>query len=248
MKLSAQRSIQIAVIAVTTALLSACDDDETIVEVPVETIVEVEVPAPVPDPVPFSYSVTVTNLTHAQPLSPVAVILHESGYLWHVGEVASVDLEVMAEGGDNSRLLSLPFAAASATGAAPIGPGGSETIMVTANDIENGKISIATMLVNTNDAFTGLNAWDLSQLEVGETYSRTLPSYDAGTEANTEAAGTIPGPADGGEGFSPDRDDTGFVARHQGVVGNDDGLSQSVLTSVYKFDNPTMRVSITRVE
>ncbi|MFT5808172.1 MAG: hypothetical protein ACI9LG_002473 [Moritella dasanensis] len=28
-----------------------------------------------------------------------------------------------------------------------------------------------------------------------------LPAYDAGTEANSEAVGTIPGPADGGEGL-----------------------------------------------
>jgi hypothetical protein len=248
MNILTQRKVQIASVVLATALLSACDDDERIVEVevPVETIVEV--PAPVPNPVPFSYSVTVTNLTHAQPLSPVAVILHESGYLWQIGSVASVDLEVMAEGGDNSRLLNLPVAQASVSTAAPLGPGATDTLMVSANDLENGMISIATMLVNTNDAFTGLNAWDLTQLEVGETYTTSVGSYDAGTEANTEAAGTIPGPVDGGEGFSPTRDDVGFVARHPGVVGSDDGLSNSVLSSVYKFDNPTMRIAIMRIE
>jgi len=246
MIISRQRRFQFASILLTSVLLSACGDDERIVEVPVETIVEV--PTPVPDPVPFTYSVSFTNLTHAQPLSPVATILHETGYLWQVGSVASVDLEIMAEGGDNSRLLNLPIAIASVSTSAPLAPGATDTIMISANDLGSAKMSIATMLVNTNDAFTGLNAWDLTQLEVGETYTMSVRSYDAGTEANTEEAGTIPGPADGGEGFSPTRDDVGFVASHPGIVGNDDGLTNSILTSEYKFDNPTMRISITRVE
>jgi len=56
------------------------------------------------------------------------------------------------------------------------------------------------MLVNTNDSFTGLNAWDLSKLAVGDSWSTNVGVYDAGTEINSELLGTIPGPADGGDG------------------------------------------------
>lgn len=222
--------------------LNACSDDEVIKEV--EVIVEV--PEPVPDPVDVSYQVTVTNLTNSQPLSPVAVVLHQSGNLWTVGGVPSVELERMAEGGDNSGLLQL--GTVSATGAGAIGPGGSETISVTIQDTTDAKLTVATMLVNTNDGFSGLNAWDLSQLAVGDSWTGTAGTYDAGSEVNSESAGTMPGPADGGEGFNPMRSDTGFVAMHPGVVSADDGLSTSVLSVQHKFDNPSIRIVITRTE
>ena len=44
-------------------------------------------------------------------------------------------------------------------------------------------------------------------------------AYDSGTEANSEAAGTIPGPVDGGQGFAPVRDDpVDRVLMHSGVL------------------------------
>ncbi len=59
----------------------------------------------------------------------------------------------------------------------------------------------ATRLVNTNDAFTGVNAGRIGDLEVGESKYSSQP-WDAGTEGNIETAATIPGPAGGGEGFN----------------------------------------------
>lgn len=228
-------------------ILSACSDDEIVeVEVPVETIVEVEVPAPEPVPVDVSYEVTLTNLTNGQPMSPAALVLHESGNLFSVGEVPSVALERMAEGAETEELLALGLA--SASGAGVIAPGSSETISVTVQDVTDAKLSITTMLVNTNDAFTGLDALDLSEFEVGDTWTANANAYDSGTEVNSEAAGTMPGPADGGEGFNAIRTDTGFVSMHPGVVSGDDGLTESVLTVQHKFDNPVMRITVTRVE
>ena len=168
--------------------LSACGDDTK------EVIVEVEVPAPVPTPVDVSYDVTVINLTNGQPVSPPAVVLHADGNLWAVGQVPSVELERIAEVGDSESFLTLGMT--SAGGEGPIMPGDQQTISVTIQDITDAKLTIAAMLGNTNDAFTGLNAWDLSQL----------------------------------------------------VVSADDGLSTSALTVEHKFDNPVIRVRITRTE
>lgn len=239
--------LSLALVAAMALSITACSDDDP-APTPTPTPTPTPAPTPAPTPVSVSYEVVVTNMTNFQPLSPVAVILHQEGNLWTLGESASVELETMAEGGDNSGLLGLPVAMATASGAAPIGPGGNETITVTIDDVTDAKLSVATMLVNTNDAFSGLNAWDLSQLAVGDSWTTTTRAYDSGTEANSEAAGTIPGPADGGTGFEAERDDVDFVGAHSGVVSSDDGLTTSVLDSQHKFDNPVMRIRVTRTE
>lgn len=205
-------------------------------------------PPPPPPPVEVSYEVTVTNLTNGQPLSPVAVMLHQQGQFWQIGQTASTELEVMAEGGDNSQLLALAEVSAMASGMAPIPPGESETISVTIEDIVDAKLTVATMLVNTNDAFSGLNGWDLSQLSAGDVWSTDVYAYDAGTEANSEAMGTIPGPADGGTGYLEARDDVDFVAMHPGVVSASDNLPSSVLNGQHTFDNPVIRIQVTRTQ
>ncbi|MBE1298459.1 MAG: hypothetical protein GJ680_00920 [Alteromonadaceae bacterium] len=234
---------QLALLVAASLGLAACSDDN-------DNAVEVVTPAPAPAPTPVlsSYDVTVTNLTNAQPLSPIAVALHAEGQLWQIGAEASEELEYLSEGGDNSFLLANAAVVASASGMGIVAPGASETISVSIEDNSEALITIATMLVNTNDAFTGLNAHSLASLGVGETMTRTTFVYDSGTEANTEAMGTIPGSADGGTGFDAMRDDAGFISMHPGVVGNDDGLSTSVLTQAHRFDNPAMRISITRTE
>jgi len=104
------------------------------------------------------------------------------------------------------------------------------------------------MLVNTNDAFSGLTGLELSNLEVDQENSWNLNVYDAGTEANNEAAGTIPGPADGGIGFDEMRNDVNVVTLHPGVVSQDDGLTSSVLTQAHRFDNPAIKLTITRIK
>lgn len=218
--------------------LSACGDDTK------EVIVEV--PATIPTPVDVSYEVTVTNLTNSQPISPPAVVLHTQGTLWSIGDVPSVALERIAEQGDPSEFLTLGII--SAGGDSGIAPGDSQTISITVQDITDAKLTIAAMLGNTNDTFSGLSAWDLSQLEVGDSWTTTSPAYDAGTEANTETAQTVPGPAASGEGFNPKRNDTGYISMHPGVVSSDDGLTTSVLTSQHKFDNPVIRIEVKRAE
>lgn len=226
-------------------LLAGCGDSDNDSKMKM-----VEEPDPTPTPVTYTYEVTITNLTLAQPMSPIAVLLHDEGQIWQVGAAASDELEALAESGDNEGVLGLSVALASRGGAGMLMPGMAETISVDITNMMPMKLSMATMLVNTNDAFTGLNAVDITNLAVGESISLMTVSYDAGTEKNTESMASIPGPAsDGaGEGFNAERDDVNFVAMHPGVVTQDDGLSTSVLMQDHRFDNPTLKVEISRTQ
>ena len=233
-------------LALAATTFAACSSDNDIVTQP---------PPPPPPPAMATLEVTVTNLTNAQPLSPVGVIAHMDGYaVFAVGTAATAGLEELAEGGDTAALLAEADAdtsvIATASGAAPIGPAGSETISleVLESDLASLRISTSTMLVNTNDAITMLDAMDVSNLEVGNSLSTRTIAYDAGTEANTELAAHIPGPAGGGEGFNAARDDSfDRVAMHTGVVGSTDGFLSSDLDGQHRFDNPVAEVRIERI-
>ena len=246
MNVKNQMAFRLLLLLSSSYLLAGCDSDDALFAPP----------APSPTPAMASFNVSVTNLTNAQPLSPIAVIAHQDGYsFFAIGSAATAGLEQMAEGGDNSALLA--EAAANATvsftvsGAGPIGPAGSEfvTVDVPESALPGLRISVATMLVNTNDAFSGLNAMQVDNMAVGELISRTSIAYDAGTEADSEQATTIPGPAGGGEGFNAARDDQADrVSMHSGVVSRDDGFATSDLTEQHRFDNPVVLVRIVRTD
>lgn len=209
------------------------------------------------DETTYEYQVTVTNLTASQPFSPLSVVLHNSSWsAFELGQAASVDLEQIAESGSNSDFLDAAedsvnvYAAAGGVGI--IGPGASESVMVTTSSAGTFELSLVSMLVNTNDAITALNGADISSLAVGESASYRLRTYDTGTEANSETADTIPGPAAAGgarEGFNAARDDVrDAVYVHAGVVTSDDGLATSTLTEAHRWDNPAASVVISRIQ
>lgn len=193
------------------------------------------------------YSISITNITHGQPLSPPAALLHKSNFqFWNTGEAASDALELMAEGGDASGLLALRTNNPQHLASAPLLPGETIEFTLMADNNSQKHLSVAGMLVNTNDAFTGLTGIELKGLDSGQSSVYYSQTYDAGTEFNSEAAGTIPGPVDGGEGFNAERDDvTGVVTYHGGVVTADDNYTESVLSESEKFDNPSLRIVIT---
>ncbi|MCK8108620.1 spondin domain-containing protein [Pseudoalteromonas sp. 2CM41L] len=234
-----------ALILLLASSIAACGDNDNNDSIEdQEPVVVVE-----PEPVVYEFTITFSNLTAGQPLSPLSVIAFDKTPPWKFGETASVDLEMIAESGANEEYLSDENALASASAEGGIGPGEttSVTLLVDAQDVLN--LSFAAMLGNTNDAFTGLSSVDVSTLEVGSSISRTTPVYDAGTEANTETADTVPGPAAGGEGFNEIRDDIAdIITMHPGVVSNQDGLSTSALGAEHKFDNPVSKIVITRTQ
>ena len=221
-------------------LLGACNSDSNN-----------NIPAP-PTPVPTptqTYQVSISNLSYSQPLSPVAIIIHDSSYSgWTLGGAASDGLEQLAEGGDNSEFLASSEVESVVGGEGIIMPGVTETLEVTLDEMPEVRLTVATMLVNTNDAFIGMTGSDLTGLGVGESQMFELPVYDAGTEANMELTGTIPGPADGGVGYDATRDDIDYVARHPGVVSSAGGYSESVLDESHRFDAPVALLTVTRVD
>ncbi len=247
MNFQLQKTRRLLLVMLGAYLLHACDSDPAPPPPP---------PPPAPPPAMASFDVTVSNLTNAQPLSPAAVIAHQDGYtFFSVGMPATAGFEEMAEGGDNTALLAEADADAMVTvtgsGAAPIGPAGSETVTIgmLESELPGLRISVGTMLVNTNDAFTGLNAMPVESMAVGDVISVFGVAYDAGTEADTETAATIPGPAGGGEGFNAVRDDQADqVSTHAGVVSQDDGFATSDLSEQHRFDNPVVQIRVERTD
>lgn len=230
--------MRILVLLAAASLVAACDTTDAPDQPPA--------PTPVVASTTMMYDVTVTNLTYGQPFSPAAAVLHDGSYTpWTMGSAATGGLEQLAESGDNSVFLNEADAAGaigSASGTGIIMPGAGETFSIVVDGDSGSHVSVATMLVNTNDAFAGFAAVDISGLGVGSSWTGLAPIYDAGTEANSAAAGTIPGPEDGGEGYNVARNDIDIVTRHPGVwVG--DALSEAA-----RFDGPVARVTITRAQ
>jgi len=189
-----------------------------------------------------TYEVTITNLTYNQVLSPPLAVSHvPSIRLYQEGEPASEGLEALAEGGDTSLLTGALSGAdgicdvIAADG--PVPPGGSTTITI----VGSGKrvVSIATMLVNTNDAFAGLKSMPMPKAYA--TASQTISAFDAGTETNDELCANIPGPACGGAGTDAS-DGEGFVHVHRGIHGIGE-----LDPAEYDWRNPVAHVSIRRI-
>jgi hypothetical protein len=201
------------------------------------------------------FNITTTNLTNAQIMSPVAVIMHNSGYHNFIdGESASLAVETLAEGGDNAPLLEAAataeqyIASGSAGPVLPSAVGATLTLDVPADQLSDLRLSVMSMLIRTNDAFTGLNAIDISNMEVGSSRTFTAPTWDAGTELDDEVGVNMPGA--GGEGFNATRNDRIDLVRfHNGVVTSSSpefGLPTSDLVEADRFLNPTSRIVVTR--
>jgi len=233
--------LTLTAVAATVLLLQGCfhnDDDNNIT------------PPPAPSDT-RQFQIDVTNLTQNQPLTPIALVLHRSGYqAFMLGKQSSVALEMLAEAGDTSAFLNEAAATTAvldtAAGATMIAAGASERFMLTGVG-DKYKLSLITMLANTNDGFTALNGVSISSIEIGASAVFLANVYDSGTEENNEVASDIPG--QGGEGFNATRsNDRDFIIVHPGVISMMDGLPTSELNQSYRFDNPAMKVTVTRIQ
>ena len=152
------------------------------------------------------YTVTITNLTHDQIISPPVVVVHNGQFsLFEPGQPASSELTALAEDGMTGPLEGLlavsPGVADHAVAAGGIPPAGSITVEVQVQGSAR-MLSVAGMLVSTNDAFVGLDGLKLPFGLLNSLRGMTIdaPAYDAGSEANTESCSDIPGPPCGNPG------------------------------------------------
>jgi hypothetical protein len=232
--------------------------------------------APADDDSTRTYEVTITNMTSGQPLTPPVVATHSGkSQVFEVGQPASVGVREIAENGNNNPLLAFleadPFDRISAFTQAGMGPlvpegtpGGVEdppsgpefpdsvTFEITAEEGAN-RLSFVSMLICTNDGFTGANGLRLPG-RVGRTVTAETAGYDAFTEINDEDFAHIVPPCQGligvstgepGEGVSnPALAEGGVISHHQGIQGVAD-LVPAV--HGWDIDEEVAEISVTRV-
>ena len=192
--------------------------------------------------------ITVTNLTRGQQFTPILVATHKRGVkIFEVGQPASPQLAPLAEQGDTAPLAALlsgnPNVGSVVTGSGLTNPGQSTTIVVEGRG-RFPRVSVAAMLIPTNDAFfsvTGVPG-PRGRDEV-VVYS---PAYDAGSEKNDEQCSSIPGPSfnecGGAGGGGRIGQGEGFVHVHAGIHG-----IGSFKPSDRDWRNPVARIKIRQV-
>lgn len=203
--------------------------------------------------------ISVTNLTQGIHFTPILIAAHDGDtQLFKSGEMASSELQMMAEGGDISGLSTMLTTADKAENPAMglLAPTMSTSTMLTTAD-GNMYLSVVAMMLPTNDGFIGLNSWKIPT-EAG-TYSFTINAYDAGTEANDEmiTGGGAPGVAGipaapgmnagtGGTGVTMTESNS-YVHIHRGNLGDDDltGGKSDLDNTVHRWLNPVARITVT---
>jgi len=197
------------------------------------------------------YKVTITNITNSITFTPILVASHrKKASVFKLGERASDALAEIAESGSPASLaamLETDYHATVESSGGQLLPGESITVEVSAAHGAR-RITVASMMLPTNDGFIALNSVKAPKRGSVTYYS---PGYDAGSEPNDELCSSIPGPTCGGTGPSPNVDpsDEGYVHIHRGIHGsNPSGTFVSELAAdVYDWRNPVAKITITRI-
>ena len=211
--------------------------------------------------IPKTYEVTITNLTQGQPITPPLLVTHakDAGF-FTVGEMASEQIQQLAENGNALPLIEM---LEDKSGIVDIVQG--EAPLVPANDPgETGLsykqtfevstagnqryLSFASMLVCTNDGFTGIDSVKLP-IKQKTIYAK---AFDARTEMNTEDFADMVPPCQGAIGVSSGEDGTGstnpalaesgVIIPHPGIIGGED-----LLKDVHAWNNPVVKIEIVRI-
>jgi hypothetical protein len=215
---------------------------------------------------PRTYEVTVQLVAGGQPLTPPLIATHEGDTdVFSVGQSASLGVQEIAENGNLAPLIASLEADPAvsdviAAGAPrPLVPPGSPMSDIFSDEvtvtIEAGPgarfLSYVSMLICTNDGFTGIDRLRLPN-RVGDSVSAATASYDAGTELNTEDfADMVPpcqplmGVSSGepGTGMSdPALAEGGVIHHHSGIEGGAD-----LLPADHGWTDPVTLVTITRL-
>jgi len=195
-----------------------------------------------------TWRVTITNLTPlgpdqhgSQPLSPPLFVVHSKhADVWSVGEIANHGVAAIAEDANNSVLLSalpaVPGVKTVFTGAGGGIPSGVTRSYTVVTGGEFNRLSIVTMLVHTNDAFTGLDSLKLT----GRGSVHETIAWDSGSERNNELRAYMPGPCCG-HPFVRDPEGA-LIGPHEGITGRGD-----LPAAVYNWHGPAARITIERI-
>lgn len=195
-----------------------------------------------------TYEVMIENLTPAtgagasQPFSPPVLVTHNRSLrMFRVGRFASPQLAQIAQDAVNGPMLELLKSSGKTgevvEGGGVILPGQVASYEIHAN-VAMRRLSLAFMLVNTNDGFSGLDAVRLPRHGKVVYYLR---AYDAGSEQNTELTSEIPGPCCGSPGVGTTTHER--IAHHAGILGVGD-----LDPAVYGWPEPVAKLTITRIK
>lgn len=206
--------------------------------------------------------VHVQNLTQGIYFTPILVASHPaSTSLYEIGTEASPELQQMAEGGNLTGLAGIVTLASGDVGEQEVENGltapAATRVFTLESSEENSVLSIAAMMLPTNDGFIGLDNWKIPEEE--GTYTVYLNAYDAGTEANDEIRGSgapgeagmpVPPPLDpllgtNGTGVTMEESNA-TVHVHRGNLGDEaqDGGISDVSNTVQRWLNPVAKVTI----
>jgi hypothetical protein len=206
-----------------------------------------------------TYEVTIENLTSSgQWFTPPVIATHRpSTGMFTVGDPASFEVKEIAENGNLGPMQDALAAdkhvdevvTATSGSPPPLAPGSSVTVNIS-GDRGRKYLSFVSMLICTNDGFTGADTLRLPK-KVGDTVEMYTNAYDAGTEINTEDFADIVPPCQGlvgvtseddGTGMSnPDLAEDGVIRMHLGVAGGDD-----LVPGVHGWTDPVGHITITR--
>ena len=207
------------------------------------------------------YKVTISNLTAGQPLTPPVLVTHSNKTsVFGLGEYASEGVRSIAENGDSVPLVTALagdiYVRHVVEGTAPIvpahNPGGTPFDSTATLTISAGGharyLSFVSMLICTNDGFTGLDSIRLPARKK----TVYVVGYETRTEQNTEDFADIVPPCQGLIGVTSDDAGTGMsdplllekgiIIPHAGVHGGSD-----LQPSVHDWSDPVAKIVIERI-
>ncbi|MBA3343317.1 MAG: spondin domain-containing protein [Gemmatimonadaceae bacterium] len=220
-----------------------------------------------------TYEVTIENMTQGQPFSPGVIVTHtKKASVWEVGARPSPLIINIAEDGladpaltaaQVADLRAQPGVFQVVETGAPIGRRGpllagqpalptSRTFTIEAAANAN-RLSVAVMIICTNDGFTGLSEVKLPGGFKAE--SHLVGAYDAGSEQNTEKfsdivdpcheIGPVVAPPDGNNNALPE--DGGLIRMHGNIQGGAD-LVAGVGPTKHGWSFPVAKITVQRMK
>lgn len=165
------------------------------------------------------------------PFAPGAYAIGANNEIFTLGQSASAAIEALAEDGNPAGYTNIFNTPVGASAAGPIMPTGSYSFTFNAQEGEN--LSFATMLVQSNDWFIGLDNMALftNGVALSGDITAQLKVYDSGTEVD-EYAGAGINQAPRQSGANTGTAENGVVAEETSLSGNVPTISNMVRVTI----------------